>query len=65
MFSQSDLFRRRQQSVDLSPQLLNFKDLFLGNDNVRIELVFRPGSTTSRTIEARLEWAGVAFGNVE
>lgn len=65
MFSQSDLFRRRQQAVDLSPQLLNFKDLFLGNDDVRIELVFRPGITTSRVIEARLEWAGVAFGNVE
>jgi hypothetical protein len=65
MFSQSDLFRRRQQTIDLSPGLVNFKDLFLGNDNVRIELVFFPGITTSRTIEARLEWAGVAFGNVE
>ncbi|TXF88771.1 hypothetical protein FUA23_13040 [Neolewinella aurantiaca] len=65
VFSQSDLYRRRQQSVDLSPQLLNFKNLFLGNDNVRIELVFQPGITTSQTIEARLEWAGAAFGNVD
>jgi len=65
MFSQSDLFRRRQQTIDLSPGLVNFKDLFLGNDNVRIELIFFPGITTSRTIEARLEWSGVAFGNIE
>jgi hypothetical protein len=65
MFSQSDLFRRRQQTIDLSPGLINFRELFLGSDNVRIELVFFPGITTSRTIEARLEWAGVAFGNVE
>ena len=65
MFSQSDLFRRRQQSIDLSPGLVNFKDLFLGNDNVRIELVFFPGTTTTRVIEGRLEWAGAAFGNVE
>lgn len=65
MFSQSDLFRRRQQTIDLNPGLINFRDLFLGNDDVRIELVFFAGTTTSRTIEARLEWSGVAFGNVE
>lgn len=62
VFSQDDLFRRRQQSIDLSPGLLNFKNLFLGNDNVRIELVLQPGATTTRNIEARLEWAMAAFG---
>jgi len=62
VFSQSDLFRRRQQSIDLSPGLLNFKELFLGNDNIRIELVLQPGATTTRNIEARLEWAMAAFG---
>jgi len=62
VFSQGDLFRRRQQSIALSPGVLNFKTLFLGNDNIRLELVFQPGITTSRTIEARLEWAMAAFG---
>lgn len=65
MFSQDDLFRRRQQTVDLSPGLINFRELFLGSDNVRIELIFFPGTTTSRALEGRLEWAGAAFGNVE
>ena len=65
LFSQSDLFRRRQQTIDLNPGLVNFRELFLGSDNVRVELVFFFGITTSRTIEARLEWAGAAFGNVE
>lgn len=65
MFSVDDLFGRRQQTINLNPSPVNFKTLFLGNDNVRIELVFRFGITTSRNIEARLEWAGAAFGNVE
>jgi hypothetical protein len=65
MFSVDDLFRRRQQTVNLNPSLVNFKNLFVGNDNVRIELVFRSGITTSRIIEARLEWAAVAFGNLD
>lgn len=65
MFSVDDLFRRRQQTINLNPSLVNFKNLFVGNDNVRVELVFRSGITTSRTIEARLEWVAVAFGNLE
>ena len=65
MFSVDDLFRRRQQTINLNPSLVNFKTLFVGNDNVRIELVFRSGITTSRIIEARLEWTAVAFGNLE
>lgn len=64
VFSQGDLFRRRQQTINLNPQLLNFRELFLGSDFVRVELVFFPGQTTSRPIEARLEWAMAAFGNV-
>lgn len=65
MFSVDDLFGRRQQTINLNPSPVNFKTLFLSNDNVRIELVFRFGITTSRNIEARLEWAGAAFGNVD
>jgi hypothetical protein len=65
MFSVDDLFRRRQQTVNLNPSLVNFKTLFAGSDNVRIELVFRSGITTSRTVEARLEWTAVAFGNLD
>jgi hypothetical protein len=65
LFSIDDLFRRRQQTVNLNPSPGNFRDLFVGNDNVRIELIFSPGITTSRTIEARLEWTVGAFGNLE
>jgi len=65
MFSVDDLFRRRQQTVNLNPSLVNFKTLFAGSDNVRVELVFRSGITTSRIIQARLEWTAVAFGNLE
>ncbi len=65
LFSQDDLFRRRQQTVDLSPSLINFKNLFVGSDNMRVELVFFAGITTSRNLEARLEWSVGAFGNLE
>lgn len=65
LFSIDDLFRRRQQTVDLNPGLRNFKNLFLGNEEIRVELVLRPGITTSRTIEARLEWAIQAVGNLD
>ena len=62
VFSQGDLFGRRLQSVDLSPSLLNFKTLFVGNDNVRVELVFILGQSTTRSLEGRLEWGMAAFG---
>lgn len=62
VFSQGDLFGRRLQSVDLSPSLLNFKTLFVGNENVRVELVFVLGQSTTRNLEGRLEWAMAAFG---
>lgn len=65
LFSQDDLFRRRQQTVDLSPSLINFRELFVGSDNMRVELVFFAGITTSRNLEARLEWSVAAFGNLE
>ncbi|MEM9930639.1 MAG: hypothetical protein AAF840_12515 [Bacteroidota bacterium] len=64
LFSQSDLFRRRQQTVDLSPSLLNFKELFVGSDFIRVEVVFFSGITTSRNLEARLDWSVAAFGNL-
>lgn len=65
MFSVDDLFRRRQQTINLNPSPVNFRTLFLGNDNIRIELVFRFGITSSRNLEGRLEWAAAAFGNVQ
>lgn len=65
MFSQSDLFLRRDQTVNLNPSLVNFRDLFLGNDNVRIEVTFRSGTVTSRNIPARLEWAINAVGDLD
>lgn len=65
LFSQSDLFGRRQQAVDLSPSLVNFRDLFLGSDRFRMELTFRAGRTTSRAIEGRLEWMVMAVGDLE
>lgn len=65
LFSVDDLFRRRQQTVNLNPGLRNFRELFLGNEQVRVELVLSPGITTSRNIEARLEWAIQAVGNLD
>jgi len=65
MFSVDDLFRRRQQTIDLSPGLKNFRELFLTQDAVRMEVIFTPGITTSRTIEARLEWAVQAVGGLD
>ncbi len=62
VFTQDDLFRRRQQSIDLNPSPVNLKTLFLGNENIRLELILQPGTTTTRTIEARFEWAMAAFG---
>ncbi len=61
MFSTGDLFGRRLTVIDLSPQLKNFRDLFLMNEEVRAEIVLFPGRTTNRTIEARLEYTIAAF----
>ncbi|MEL7163377.1 MAG: hypothetical protein AAFN92_21650, partial [Bacteroidota bacterium] len=67
MFSVSDLFNRRDQVVNLSPSPIerNFSELFLANDAVRIEVVFFPAQTTSRVVEARLEWSIHAVGNLD
>jgi hypothetical protein len=65
LFSVDDLFRRRDQTVNLNPGLRNFRSLFLGNDNIRIEIVLRPGLTTSITVEARLEWSVTAIGDLD
>lgn len=62
MFSTEDLYLRRQTVIDLSPQLKNFRDLFLRDEEVRLEIVLIPGETTSQTIEARLEYTVGAFG---
>lgn len=65
LFSVDDLFRRRQQTVNLNPGLRNFRELFVGNEIIRMELVISPGITTSQNIQARLEWAVQAVGNLE
>lgn len=65
LFSVDDLFRRRDQTVNLNPGLRNFRNLFVGNDNIRIEIVLTPGLTTSVTVEARMEWAVTAIGGLE
>lgn len=62
LFTVEDLFRRRQQAVDLNPTPINFKTFFLDNPQIRLELTFQSGQTTSRNIEARLEWTLAAFG---
>ncbi|MTB53665.1 hypothetical protein [Lewinella sp. W8] len=65
LFSVDDLFRRRDQVVNLNPGLRNFRNLFVGNDNIRIEIVLTPGLTTSITVEARLEWSVTAIGDLD
>ncbi|MBC6995648.1 hypothetical protein QWY85_06415 [Neolewinella lacunae] len=65
LFSVDDLFRRRQDVVNLSPGLRNFRELFLGSETVRVELIITPGITTSRTLEARLEWSATAVGDLD
>ncbi|MEM9261008.1 MAG: hypothetical protein AAGA62_15300 [Bacteroidota bacterium] len=65
LFSVDDLFRRRQQTVNLNPGLRNFRELFVSSDLVRVELVITPGITTSQNIQARLEWSVQAVGNLE
>ena len=64
-FSQADLFNRRQQVINLSPSLRNFRELFLGSERFRAELVIFPGTTVSRTLETRLEWSLQAVGDLE
>ena len=64
LFSVSDLFGRRQQVVNLNPGLKNFRELLLSSERVRFELVITPGQTTTRTIEARLEWAVAGVGGL-
>ena len=64
LFSVDDLFGRRQQVVNLNPGLKNFRNLLLGNEQVRFELVITPGQTTTRSIEARLEWAVAGVGGL-
>ena len=64
MFSIDDLQGRRQQTVDINPGLRNFRDLFLADDEVRMELVLFPERITSQSIEARLEWTIGAVGGL-
>ena len=65
VFSQEDLFRRRDQTVNLSPSLVNFRELLLGSDLYRFELTFRSGTVTSRNISGRLEWSLMAVGDLD
>ena len=64
MFSVDDLGGRRQQVIDLNPGQKNFRNIFLDNEEVRMELVITPFNVTSQNIDARLEWTVGAFGNL-
>jgi hypothetical protein len=64
MFSVDDLGRRRQQVVNLNPGEKNFRNVFLENEVVRVELVITPFEVTTRNIEARLEWSVGAIGGL-
>ena len=65
LFSIEDNFGRRQQTLNLNPSPVNLRELFLGNDNFRFEIVVFPGQTTAFPIEARLEWEVQAVGDLE
>ncbi|WP_116107136.1 hypothetical protein [Lewinella sp. IMCC34191] len=64
LFSVDDLGGRRQQVIDLNPGQKNFRNVFLGAEEVRMELVLTPFNVTSQNIQARLEWTVAAFGNL-
>ena len=64
MFSVSDLTGRRQTSVNLNPGLRNFRELYLSQEVVRMELVIFPSNVTSQTIECRLDWSIRAVGGL-
>lgn len=64
MFSVDDLFERRLLTVDLNPGLLNFRELFLG-DQMRVEVVFTAASVSTVSLQARLEWSVQAVGNLD
>lgn len=57
----------RRQSLDLNPSLINFRELFLGNENFRFEINFYPfpGESISQPIEYRLEWSVQAVGDLD
>lgn len=65
LFSLTDNFNRRQQTVNLNPTPVNARELFLGSDEFRFEIVIFPGQTTSIPIDARLEWEVQAVGDLD
>ncbi|NJB87369.1 hypothetical protein GGR26_003149 [Lewinella marina] len=64
MFSIDDLGGRRQQTVNLNPGEKNFRNVFLENEEVRMELVITPFDVTTQNIDARLEWTIGAVGGL-
>jgi hypothetical protein len=65
LFSIRDNYRRNQQTVNLNPTPVNLRELFIGSDNFRFEIVVFPGETTSIPVDARLEWTIHAVGDLE
>lgn len=65
LFSIPDNCRRNQAVLNLSPSLVNLRDLFVGSDDFRFEIVTVPCQTTSFPIEARLEWEVQAVGDLD
>ena len=65
MFSVDDLGGRRQQTVNLNPGQRNFRNIFLAEEEVRMELVITPFNITSQNIQARLEWTVGAVGGLD
>ena len=64
MFSVDDLGGRRQQTINLNPGQKNFRNVFLDNEEVRMELVLTPFDVTTQNIDARLEWTVGAVGGL-
>ena len=65
LFSIDDLGGRRQQVVNLNPGERNFRNLFLQEEAVRVEIVVTPFNVTTQNIDARLEWTLGALGGLE
>lgn len=55
----------RRQTLNLNPTPINFRELFVGNEEFRFEITFRPRISTTQSIAYRLEWSVQAVGDLD
>lgn len=65
IFTWDNVGGARQQSLNLNPTPLNFRELFFSRESFRFEIAFTPFTSTNTPIELRLEWAIQAVGDLD